>query len=132
MPVDRLILRSDVRLPGMSGRPDLFRLRIPISDRGQMEGEGRFNRIVIILAGNREKERTSLFSIPQLDIESIDASISTPTFIYLFTHPGILFFPRTLSIDQANQADGFSVITERNFFFFLGVRRKYSDLPTPR
>lgn len=97
-----------------------------------MEEEGRFNRIVIILAGNREKERTSLFSIPQLDIESIDASISTPTSIYLFTHPGILFFPRTLSIDQANQADGFSVITERNFFFFLGVRRKYSDLPTPR
>lgn len=117
MPVDRLILRSDVRLPGMSGQPDLSRLRIPISDRGQMEGEGRFNRIVIILAGNREKERTSLFSIPQLDIESIDASISTPTSIYLFTHPGILFFPRTLSIDQANQADGFSVITERNFFF---------------
>lgn len=85
---------------------------------------------MIILAGNREKERTSLFSIPQLDIESIDASISTPTSIYLFTHPGILFFPRTLSIDQANQTDGFSVITERNFFFFLGVRRKYSDLPS--
>lgn len=118
----RLILRSDVRLPGMSGRPDLSRLRIPISDRGQMEGEGRFNRIVIILA---RRSATSLFSIPQL--ESIDASIDS---IYLFTHPGILFFPRTLSIRRANQADGFSVIRDRNFFYFLGVRRKYSDLPS--
>lgn len=50
-------------------QPDLFRLRIPISDRGQMDRrwEG-FNRIVIILAGNR----ASLFSIPNtilLDVE---------------------------------------------------------------